>query len=82
MTPEFKAKVRATPKDQLIIFHLDWGTGIRNTYGLWRGNTDLLNSCAALAPGTEPEAEPVSMVLIKLVWERLQTGEGRNHGSQ
>jgi hypothetical protein len=82
MTPELKAKVRATPRDQLIVFHLDWGTQIRNDYGLWRGNTDLLNSCAALAPGTDAEPEPVSMVLIERVWAHLQTSEGGNHGSQ
>jgi len=76
MTPEFKAKVRATPEDELIFFHLDWGMGIRNDYGLWSGNTQLLKSCAALVPGTEPEPDPVSMVIIKRIWAKLQTHEG------
>jgi len=79
MTPELRKQVRGMSKDQLIILHASWGQGIRNEYGLWRGNQSLLTSCAALVPGTEPDPDSVSMILMEIVWGRLQlAGEGGN----
>src|SRR5262245_22161042 len=39
-----KEIVRTTKKEDLIRFHHGWGTGIRNYYGLWRGNDKLIQS--------------------------------------
>lgn len=55
-----------TKKEDLILFHQGWGTGIRNEFGLWRGNTNLLADCQAEHP------DDASMAIIKAVWERLQ----------
>ncbi len=58
--------IRDTKKDGLIEFHHGWGTGIRNEFGLWKGNTNLLADCHAEHP------DDASMVIIRAVWERLQ----------
>ncbi|GEM_PF-1089120 len=69
MPSDSRARVRATPRKDLIQFHMDWGRGIRNELGLWAGNTALLESC-----GGDKAAHPdhCSMVIIERVWERLQ----------
>jgi len=61
-----KKLLRDTKKEDLILVHHGWGTGIRNEFGLWRGNTNLLSDCHAEHP------DDASMVVIKAVWERLQ----------
>jgi hypothetical protein len=51
MTEEDKAVVRQTPREDLIKFHRFWGMGIRNTYGLWRGNRELsISACGQFLP--------------------------------
>jgi hypothetical protein len=66
---ESKARVRATEKDRLIQYLHGWGTGIRNSLGLWRGNEKLLASCGG---GTRADPEACSMVIIEAVWTVLQ----------
>lgn len=66
---ESKARVRTTKKDQLIEFHHGWGTGIRNSLGLWRGNEKLLESCGR---GKKVHPDDCSMVIIEAVWTLLQ----------
>ena len=61
-----KKMVRDTRKKDLMFFHHGWGTGIRNEFGLWRGNTNLLADCHAKHP------DDASMVIIQEVWQRLQ----------
>jgi hypothetical protein len=63
---EDRQRVRDTPEDGLIRFHHGWGTGIRNAYGLWRGNRELLASCGGGHP------DDASMVIIRAVWRRLR----------
>jgi hypothetical protein len=62
---EDEEKVRLIKKENLILFHHGWGTGIRNDFGLWRGNSALLNDCQATHPDDD------SMVIIEAVWESL-----------
>lgn len=69
MDDESKAQVRATAKQDLIQFHLGWGTGIRNSLGLWRGNHQLLESCGR---GTRVHPDDCSTVIIEAVWELLR----------
>lgn len=69
MSEADKQTVRDTPEDDLIQFHFPWGMGIRNEFGLWRGNTSLLASCGASHP------DDASTVIIRAVWQRLQDAE-------
>ena len=61
-----KRKVRVTKRSDLILYHHGWGTGIRNQFGLWKGNKDLMADCKAGHP------DDCSMIIIEKVWERLQ----------
>ncbi len=61
-----QARIRDTKKDDLVLFHHGWGTGIRNDFGLWQGNTALLADCHASHP------DDASMVIIEAVWQKLQ----------
>ena len=61
-----KTMIRNTKKEDLIMFHHGWGTGIRNEFGLWRGNTNLLADCHVKHP------DDASMVIIEAVWQTLQ----------
>ena len=65
MSPEDQAKVRATPKDDLIRFHRTWGSGLRNDLGLWKGNDALFKATGAKHP------DDASMVIIEAIWARL-----------
>ena len=63
---ESRARVRAMKKEDLIQFHNSWGMGIRNEFGLRRGNQKLLESCGATDP------DECSMVILGAVWQLLQ----------
>ena len=63
-----KQLVKTTKKEDLIRFHHGWGTGIRNYYGLWRGNSKLIAS----ACGKPCHPDDASMVIIETVWATLQ----------
>jgi hypothetical protein len=68
LSDDDKALVRGTARGDLIRFHHGWGTGIRNGFGLWGGNTELLASCGSPIM----HADDASMVIIEAVWARLQ----------
>jgi hypothetical protein len=67
-----KESIRNTKKESLIMFHHGWGTGIRNHYGLWRGNNLLFKDVCG-----KEECNPyhASMLIIEKVWELLQKHE-------
>ncbi|MFG6412315.1 DUF6794 domain-containing protein [Roseateles sp. DC23W] len=60
--------LRQTKKDDLIGFHIGCGMGIRNHYGLWRGNEGLLED--ACGKGCNPDN--ASGVIIEAVWQAVQ----------
>jgi len=66
---EDKDAIRNTKKDDLIQYHHGWGTGIRNHYGLWRGNQELIKD----ACGKPCHPDDASMVIIEAVWQALQS---------
>ena len=68
MSEADKQKLRTTPKGDLIMFHFGWGMGIRNAYGLWGGNTKLIES----ACGKPCHPDDASMAIIEAVWAALQ----------
>ena len=62
-----KRIVRDTPEEKLNKFHFGWGQGIRNSMGLWAGNTELLEDTGKSHP------DDASMVIIHAVWKELQS---------
>ena len=80
MSEEDKATLRNTPEQDLIVFHHGCKTAIRNDFGLWSGNEELLKSCGSrifpesaydeyLAMMVDPDS--ASMEIIKATWTRL-----------
>jgi hypothetical protein len=69
---ESKQRVRSTRREDLILLHHGWGTGIRNEFGMWGGNTALVDSCIARQPGAERHPDSASMIIIEGVWQVLR----------
>ena len=67
MSYEDKLLVKTTKKNDLIKFHHGWGTNIRNGFGLWGGNKELLKDAGKEHP------DDASMVIIEAVWKELQS---------
>jgi hypothetical protein len=62
-----KKKLAVMKEDELILLHHGFGTGIRNHYGLWKGNDALRrDACGECHP------DDASMVIIKALWRSLQ----------
>jgi hypothetical protein len=68
-----KEVVRSTKEDDLVLLHFSWGIGIRNGFGLWSGNSALLESTGSWHP------DDASSVIIEAVWKRLRRERRRNH---
>lgn len=58
--------IQKMAKEDLIFLHHGLGTNIRNNYGLWGENKELLESCKKQHP------DDASMVIIEELWENLQ----------
>lgn len=57
-------KIAATRKGDLILFHSGLGMGIRNSFGLWRGNQALLNDCG----NADGHPDSCSTIIIEALW--------------
>lgn len=68
MSDENKQLVKDTTKENLIRFHFGWGRSIRNHYGMWRGNDELIKA----ACGKPCHPDDASMVIIEAVWKALR----------
>lgn len=68
MNIDEKAKLKHTPKEDLVMFHRGWGTYLRNYYQMWH-NPDLLKSIGIAHP------DDASAVIIEEVWNILQKSE-------
>jgi len=61
--------LRRMPEQQLINLHFGLALHIRNEFGLWAGNGDLLSAC-----GTD-EADAASAAIVHALWARLQKAD-------
>jgi len=68
LSEDDKRLLRETKKSDLARFHHGWGMGIRNGFGLWRGNDKLIES----ACGKPCHPDDASMVIMEAVWAALQ----------
>ena len=62
--------IRIMAEDQLSSLHLSLGNYIRNGFGLWGSNVELLKACSP--DGSVQNADDASMVIIKALWWKLQ----------
>ncbi len=65
MSEEDKERVKSTAEGDLIMFHFGWDTGIRNDFGRWAGNSELLEACGCWEP------DDASGAIIQGAWNRL-----------
>jgi len=65
-----KEAIRNIPEMGLSSLHLTLGNYIRNEFGLWRNNEELLNACCPDC--SLQNADDASMVIIKALWWALQ----------
>lgn len=64
-------KLRQLKRSDLWGLHLGLGMYIRNSYGLWGGNSVLRNDLAKNKGGMM-HVDSMSTYLIELLWEQLQ----------
>lgn len=66
LTRRQKRRLRSMKRDELFELHFTLGQWIRNSFGLWRGNEELLEDAGTFHP------DDASMVIIEKLWESLQ----------
>lgn len=67
MTPESKAAMVRIKSEDLFPDHTGMAAFIRKHFGLWEGNTALIESCACDSP------EDATMAIIEMTWNALQS---------
>ncbi len=70
MSEEDKKALKNTPEEDLILHHFGLGAYIRNEFGFWQGNRELLESLSGKQFGVHPD--DASLVIIKALWKKLQ----------
>ena len=70
MSDQDRLAVKATPRDELIRHYLGLESYIRNEFGLWQEDSELLHS---LTPGSSPEdPDDASLTILEALWTKLQ----------
>jgi len=73
---EGKKTLLGLTEKELIRCHWALGRRIRNLFGMWTYNIDLLCSCGYSTASEAAIADEASMVIIKAVWKRLREMKG------
>ena len=61
-----KEAMMQTREENLITFHFGWAVDLRNEFGMWQGNDELIASCEAKNP------DDASMTILKEVIAKLK----------
>ena len=67
MTPDSKAAIVRIKREDLFPDHTGMADFVRQHFGLWEGNTALIESCGCDDP------EDAAMAIIEMTWKALQT---------
>jgi hypothetical protein len=57
---------------ELSVLHTTVGEYIRNEFGLWSGNKDLMTSCCFFAKRDKVSEDDASSIIIRELWKRLR----------
>ncbi len=57
---------------ELSLLHANLGKYIRNEFGLWSGNKDLMASCCFFAKKEKVQEDAASSIIIDELWKRLR----------
>jgi hypothetical protein len=69
---KFKTTIANMAEVELGALHETIGEYIRNEFGLWSGNKDLMISCFFFAKSDKITADDASSIIIKELWKRLR----------
>ncbi len=76
LTKEISLKDRTTisnlAEDELVNLHINLGEYIRNEFGLWSGNKDLMASCCFFAKRDKVSEDEASSIIIRELWKRMR----------
>jgi len=76
LTEDDRQKLKFSNQKELRMFHFGWGRGIRNSFGLWGGNKELMRSLG----DEKMHPDLASAILIRAVWKELRySGEDRDN---
>jgi hypothetical protein len=71
MPLKFKVDLSKMDEGELINLHFTFGAFIRNQFGLWSGNEDLLNDSRQMSGITFMHPDDVAAFIIGELWKRL-----------
>jgi len=71
MPLKFKVDLSKMNEGELINLHFTFGAFIRNQFGLWNQNVDLLTDCRELSGITFINPDDAAAFIIRELWERL-----------
>ena len=57
---------------ELSVLHTSWGEYLRNEFGLWAGNKELITSCRFFAKRDKVSEDEASSIIIRELWKRLR----------
>ena len=68
----YTAKIAKMNGRDLSALHATIGPYIRENFGLWTGNKDLMESCRILSGQKEFHIDTASAIIIQAMWFRLK----------
>lgn len=66
-----KTKIAKLKEEELVSLYFSLGEYIRNAFGLWSGNRELIESCRTLSGMTELQEDDASAFIVKELLKRL-----------
>ena len=67
-----KTTIANMAEQEIASLHFTLGKYIRNSYGIWAGNEELLSSCRFLLKKDKIHEDDVSSFIIKKLWKKLR----------
>jgi hypothetical protein len=67
-----KTTIANTAEVELSVLNTSIGEYIRNEFGLWTGNNDLMNSCRFFAKRDKLSEDEASSIIIRKLWKQLR----------
>ena len=69
---KYKAKMAKMNGRDLSALHATIGPYVRNNFGLWRGNDQLMETCCVLNGQDYLHVDSASMVILEATWVKLK----------
>ena len=67
-----KATIANMAETELSTLHFNLGEYIRNEFGLWSGNDNLMTSCCIIVGKDSVDQDEAFSIIIKELWKRLR----------